>query len=212
MSTLKLNPRILPIVFASSLVLATAPGAGAAAATHDGRGEVRGGGFADRGVRAAHTGHVERATSANRPTMTRVGVHTGIVARPLGWRFDPFWTYGYGYYGPYGPFAFSPWYSGPAYPQRIETTTPLVPADKAAVALDVHPSKAVITIDGEPAGRARDHDTMADALWLEPGRHVVELSADGRRTLRIEVDVEGGRAYDLRYELDKGAGLDARSS
>jgi hypothetical protein len=118
--------------------------------------------------------------------------------------YDPF------YYHWYGRWPYDPWWYGPPAPAyRYEVA---VPADRALVTVHVKPSKATVLVDGRVVGEARDFDEPEEPLWLKPGRHVVELRRSGYQTLRLAFDLSGGEAYDLRYKLAKGEGLDARSS
>ncbi len=124
--------------------------------------------------------------------------------------------HGYGYYGHYGHYGY-PWYPywGGYYPAwgaypgmtlRVPETAP------AAIETDVRPKKAEVLIDGEFAGQARDFNGTWDLLWLDPGEHVVEFRAPGYKTLRQHVPIAAGGYVRLHWRLEKGEGLDARST
>ena len=49
-------------------------------------------------------------------------------------------------------------------------------------------------------------------MWLDPGVHVLEFSKDGYKTLRRAVDVKAGMHARIAEQMDKGEGLDPRST
>ncbi len=122
----------------------------------------------------------------------------------------------YGYYGHSGHYGY-PWYphwgwyypGWGAYPRvslRVAGTAP------AAIETDVRPKKATVLLDGEFAGQARDYNGTWDLLWLDPGEHVVEFQAQGYKTLRQHVRLGPGGYVRLHSRLEKGDGLDSRST
>jgi len=62
--------------------------------------------------------------------------------------------------------------------------------------LTLAPSTATVQVDGRPA------TISADGLTLDPGRHVIEVSADGHRTSRREVDLRPGSTVVLDVTLE----------
>ena len=123
------------------------------------------------------------------------------------YRPHPHWHPYWGHRHPFHPD--DPWYRPWSLPHPSEV---VVPADKVLVEVNVDPGKADVIVDGGLVGDARDLDSPAEALWLDAGEHTVVLAAPGYRTLRLRVDLQGGRRYDLRYDLQEGSGLDPRSS
>lgn len=70
------------------------------------------------------------------------------------------------------------------------------------VRLRVEPRDAVVYVDGEYRGTARDlHD-----LRLPAGPHRVELARPGFRPLEKELDVEAGRTIDLDLTMERSGG------
>ncbi len=140
-----------------------------------------------------------------RPVAATAGAGSVVLVRyfgyPLGFYpgWDTFW-----YPGPWG-------YGWPG-PEPSYALQPAVPTDQVLVTLHIKPAKAEVTVDGRTLGKARDFDSVRKPLWLKPGGHVVEIGRGGYQTLRLALDLEGGRGYDLSYGLNKGAGVDGRSS
>ena len=127
--------------------------------------------------------------------------------------------YGYGYshysspyYYPYFAYASPPWgwwYGGSPYrgfPYKIDPDAP------GAVETHISPKKAVIHVDGEYVGQARDYNGRWNLLWLDSGDHVIEFSKDGYKTLRRHVDVQAGMHTRIAERMEKGDGLDPRST
>jgi hypothetical protein len=119
----------------------------------------------------------------------------------------------YGFYSPWGPswYPGSWWYGWPAYGSGY-TLPPAVPKDQVMLTFHVSPGKAEVTVDGKAVGKARDFDSVRRPLWLKPGEHVVEIVKPGYQTLRLAFDLAGGSGYDINYGLNKGTGVDDRSS
>lgn len=124
-----------------------------------------------------------------------------------GW-YGPLWSYGFwwgwpsAYWDPW-------WYPTPyVYVERDSA----IPVGPALLETDVVPRKARVRLDGEDVGRVKDYNGTWDQLPLREGRHVVEFEADGYQTLRVVLDASAGRRYRVVYALQRGAGLDERSS
>lgn len=196
--------------------------AGRAANTRPGGG---GGGSAGRSS-SSSSGHATRSTDSSatsRPSPAarqRVSGHATYGYRGQGghggypW-YPPFWDpWGYWWGAPY--FSFGLWWppvsccgADPyeAYVDRdVDRQTP------AFVETDIRPRKALVTLDGEAVGRAKDYDGRWDRLVVAPGRRTIELAADGYMTLRVRLVARAGRTIRLERELREGEGLDPRSS
>ncbi len=127
-----------------------------------------------------------------------------VIVRPVFYDpffWDPFWypRLGWGVYSSYGP---APYYG---YAQ-------LPPRNAAPAELHVKPRKSTVIVDGTVVGQARDFSSQAYPMWLKAGTHQLELSYKGYQTLRVKFEVKRGRAYRVHYELNKGQGIDPRSS
>lgn len=126
------------------------------------------------------------------------------------WYWGPYWSFGlgwgwpyYGYYPYYGGYG-SPYYYGAPYGEPVS-------AGPATVQTDVSPKKADVVLDGEPVGQARDFNGTWDYLPVKPGRHVLEFSAPGYMTMRVQFNARSGGFYPIGYALTKGEGIDPRS-
>ncbi|OLD66127.1 MAG: hypothetical protein AUI47_00595 [Acidobacteria bacterium 13_1_40CM_2_68_5] len=127
-----------------------------------------------------------------------------VIVRPVFYDpffWDPFWypRFGWGVYSSYGPASYY------GYAQ-------IPPRDAAPVELHVKPRKATVIVDGTVVGQARDFSSQAYPMWLKAGTHQLELSCRGYQTLRVKFEAKRGRAYRVHYELNKGQGIDPRSS
>jgi len=131
-----------------------------------------------------------------------------------GWGWGGYYGYRWGYGYPYYGYGGRPYYRGVGYAAR-----PVILAGGQAGAsrpggleLNVKPKKASVTVDGKYVGQARDFNGKWDLLWLKPGGRVVELGYDGHKTLRLFLEVEGGQFLKLGERLEKGEGIDPRST
>ena len=133
-----------------------------------------------------------------------------------GWWGHPAWWYGAGYVSPlwvgWGWSSYA-WAPGPYgtyggwYDERDAGSS-----ERAMVELDVEPRQAAVHVDGEEIGVAREFNGSTDYLYLEPGRHEIELRAEGYKTLRLHLDARPGRSYHIEHGLVEGHGLDPRST
>src|SRR5262245_64184038 len=102
--------------------------------------------------------------------------------------------YGYGYYGyPYGPPPASPY--PPTYDYGYDDSgggsAQSAPAygPPAQVETDVSPGKAIVRVDGEDVGQAKDYDGRWDQLSVDAGPHTLEFEAEGYKTLRLDINI-----------------------
>jgi hypothetical protein len=133
------------------------------------------------------------------------------------WYYGPWWGLG-AWWGWPGYWADAWWYGWPtwnwgpypgAYPGHEGERVDLGPA---IVETSIRPRKALVVVDGEPVGKARDFNGTWDSLELDPGRHLVVFEARGYETLEVGIDARPGRRYRISYELREGEGKDARST
>lgn len=142
------------------------------------------------------------------------GGPTYVVVDPwfYDWWFDPWWSFGFGW----GAWSFGHgerwwWYPRVCCPPDAELGAR--PSDApSALVTDIDPRRAAVRLNGESVGRARDYDGTWDRLVVPPGRHVLEFSAPGYQTLRVGVDTERGATYRIAYDLQRGEGIDPRST
>ncbi|HKQ59737.1 MAG TPA: PEGA domain-containing protein [Candidatus Polarisedimenticolaceae bacterium] len=191
------------------LALALALGSGAATAA------PRGGG------RSPHAGHAQVAPghrSGGGPRAQARGrsgfrhFQGGHLHGHRGWSPSWWWGWNWGWYGwgwpYYGYYGYAPYYGYPPgyYGGPGSQNMP------GAIETDVKPKKAEVRVDGELMGQARDFNGTWDNLWLDPGRHRVELSAPGYQSLTLDVEVRPGRRIRIDEELREGEGDDSRST
>lgn len=69
------------------------------------------------------------------------------------------------------------------------------------VVFEVRPERARVSVDGVEVGRVGDYDGTWDRLAVRPGLRVLELSARGFRTVRVELDVAPGGRYRITERL-----------
>lgn len=122
----------------------------------------------------------------------------------FGWGFGPFWD-------PYWTSNYWRFYD--RWPDRAGyLLQPAVPDGQALVTLEIDPSRAEVAVDGRDVGKASLFRSVHHPLWLKAGKHVIEIKRNGYQTLRFDFDLESGRAYTLSYGMNKGTGVDTRSS
>lgn len=120
--------------------------------------------------------------------------------------YDPW--YGWGWHPWYG------WYGSAAWAVRSVPTFVVAARDAGEpgwIETDVRPGKARMYLDGEDVGFAKDYNGVWDVLEVSPGRHTIEFRRDGYRTLRIDVDVDGGGVYRIDRRMSRGEGEDPAS-
>ena len=83
-----------------------------------------------------------------------------------------------------------------------------VPPNVARVSVDVKPANAELIIDGFPVEASREQKR---AVWLEPGSHLVEIRHPGYRTLSLDIQVAGGRSYEIYRRLQRQGRVDWQS-
>jgi len=162
------------------------------------------------------TGIRTRPAHAGRPVPTTATVAAGRATYghyPRGYRgHRGGWSWRAHVWYPWLGVAYWPswgvWYE--PYPIVLEPARPGAPRP-ALIEIDVKPGRADLRVDGDPAGQARDFNGRYDLLALKPGRHVLEFSRPGYRTLRLQLVAEQDSYVRLAQELDRGAGEDPRS-
>jgi len=146
------------------------------------------------------------------PSGGLVGTHYRPVHR--NYYYDPWWSFGLGwgwpgfsYWGSYG--AWYPGYGYPGYPSYGYARNTL--DDLSAAEIHISPRKSTVRLDGNEVGQARDFNSSYEALLLQPGEHMLEFSYPGYKTLKVRVSGQEGQLVTLRFDLEKGEGVDSRS-
>lgn len=179
----------------------------------------RGRGEAAPGVARHRTSSVSVPSGASRrpaPVRTARGrARFGHDVRFVGFHGHPFFPWGWWWFADF-------WWWGVPYGIGYPCVGPaLCPGEvgygdvlglPSLVELDIVPESAVVVVDGEEVGYARDYSGAWDRLELGAGRHVIELSAPGYKTLRLELETKPGLRQRLVYALERGEGDDPRST
>jgi|SRR5579872_7019325 len=116
---------------------------------------------------------------------------------------------GYPYYYPYYPYAYPypypypypdpnyPDYSYPApapsgsAPSGSVSVAP--PTGSGGLSFDITPSNAEVFVDGQRVGTVADFSPTMPPLALAPGRHSVDIRANGYQTMVFDADVTAGQ-------------------
>jgi hypothetical protein len=123
--------------------------------------------------------------------------------------YDP-WAFGgtrwgwgrYGlWYDPFSYYAFSPYYmtSFGGASERVERDT----YPTGSIRLRIAPKEAKVYVDGALVGVVDEFDGLSHHLDLQPGRHSIEMRADGYQPLTIDVQVQEGRTTTARGKMQK---------
>lgn len=124
---------------------------------------------------------------------------------PFGWRYSPYGYYGLFGYVPYGAYYYAdPWDpfmygGGGSYERDRRDESPRV----GSLRLRVSPKHGKVYIDGALVGTVDDFDGLRDHLEIAPGRHELEIRAEGYESYRTEVVVSEGRTVTERGTLKK---------
>jgi hypothetical protein len=124
--------------------------------------------------------------------------------------YDP-WAFGgtrwgwgrYGlWYDPLSYYTYSPYYMtsfGGGLEDRVERDA----YPTGSVRLRVDPKEAKVYVDGALVGVVDEFDGLSHHLDLQPGRHEIEVRADGYQPLTLDVQVQEGRTMTARGRLEK---------
>ncbi len=116
--------------------------------------------------------------------------------------FRPHFLIGYGIYLGY-PVPYPVVYGDPTYVYDSpygEVTAP-APGDYGGMSFDITPDDAAVSVDGAYVGTARDFSPSYQPLTLTPGRHHIELQAEGMVPLAFDLDVLAGEVLPYRGAL-----------
>jgi len=142
------------------------------------------------------------------------------VAYPYFYGGYPYYGYGYGYpYGyPYGyaapyPYGYPPAY--PPYPPSNYSSAPYPPSgsmnvqpgraqgNAGGVSFDITPGDAEVVVDGQSMGTVGNFTPSTAPLTLEPGRHHIEIRAQGYRNMAFDVDIVPGQVVPYQGTLQR---------
>ena len=143
------------------------------------------------GTGRTHDGHDVEGKAVPRGTARPTGA-TGVGGGYAG--FYPLGGVVYGgYYGGY----YDPWYGGgdPYY-------VPPAPHEaQGAIKLKITPKQAMVYVDGYFAGIVDDFDGLFQKLHVEPGRHRIEVTAEGYEPLSFDVDIAADETITYHGDL-----------
>jgi hypothetical protein len=91
-------------------------------------------------------------------------------------------------------------YPAPSYPSQPNTVSPTA---VGGVSFDITPPNALIYVDGQYVGAVQDFTASTQPLSLAPGRHHVELQADGFIPMGFDVDIVAGQIIPYRGDLQR---------
>ena len=141
-----------------------------------------------------------------------------------GYGHYPYYGYGWGYpyYGWGGYYPYAGWGWGVGFgvgwaPYGAYGAVPVEVGEgggygTAWIETDVTPKRAIVRLDGEDVGFAKDWNGVWDRLPIETGEHVVEFVLEGYQTLQVHLEAGPGRVYRVARELRPGEGIDSRSA
>lgn len=181
----------MALPLAGLLGLGLAGGAEAAMAGHGGTAPVV------RALAVQAPVAVEPGDRGRRGDGDRKGRRSRTYVRPyygsLGWYggFGPFWPYAYSpYYYGYGPYGWGP--------------GPVGYADAGALDINTRPKKASVYVDGELVGRVDGFDGFPRYLWLRDGSYRIAVFMEGYETLERQIRVQPGVVIRIDEDLVPG--------
>jgi hypothetical protein len=159
---------------------------------------------------------VERSRRAIPRVVVPQHVAPQIVVRPRGYvrpfyrpyySFRPHVSLGFGlwmgypvtypYYYPYPsptpyPYPYADPGPDPSYGYPSGSVN-VMPNNTGGLSFDISPSSAAIYVDGQYAGAAADYSSTMPPLALTPGRHYIDIRADGFEPIVFDADVLVGQ-------------------
>jgi hypothetical protein len=127
----------------------------------------------------------------------RISIGFGIwLGYPVPYPYVP---YGYGYPYPYSYPPAAPPYPGSGYPQAPGGSAEVAVA--GGVSFEITPADAAVYVDGSYAGTCGEFTANSQPLTLEPGRHRIEVQAEGYRPMVFDTDIIAGQVIPYRGTL-----------
>jgi PEGA domain len=106
----------------------------------------------------------------------------------------------------YPPSAYPPGSTQPAYPQpgyppqgSIRPSQP----DTGGMSFEIQPSDAQVYVDGRYAGNVGQFSPTSQPLGLTAGRHHIQITAPGYRTMEFDADIVGGEVLPYQGTLER---------
>ena len=69
----------------------------------------------------------------------------------------------------------------------------VTPGRTGGISFDIQPSNAEIYVDGQDDGSVANYTPRTQPLPLAPGRHRVEIRAQGRQNMTFDADIQAGQ-------------------
>jgi hypothetical protein len=136
--------------------------------------------------------------------------------------YDPFYYgYGYPYAYPSSGYAYPPqaYYPAPGYPaadpqQQPQQQPQYQPApgsvgvqpgqsSMGGVSFEITPATAEVFVDGQSVGTVGQFTPTSQPLGLTPGRHNIDVRAQGFQTMSIDVDIMAGQVIPYRGAMQR---------
>ena len=91
----------------------------------------------------------------------------------------------------------------PSSPGSIGVQGPNQQASTGGLSFEITPSDAQVFVDGRYVGTAGQFTPTSQPLGLTPGRHHVEIRAQGYRTMDLDVDIVPGQVIPYQGALER---------
>ncbi len=91
----------------------------------------------------------------------------------------------------------------PAAPGSVAVQPGPNQGNTGGVSFEISPDTAEVFVDGSYIGTAGDFTPVSQPLGLTPGRHRIEIRAQGYRTMSFDADVVAGQVIPYRGALER---------
>jgi hypothetical protein len=71
------------------------------------------------------------------------------------------------------------------------------------LSFEISPATAQVYVDGNYVGTAGEFTPTSQPLGLTPGRHHIEIRAEGYRTMDFEVDIVTGQVIPYQGSMER---------
>ena len=97
--------------------------------------------------------------------------------------------------------------SDQAYPQTVPDPNSIGvqpgQANLGGLSFDITPSDAQVLVDGNLVGTVDQFSPSSQPLGLPPGRHRVQIEAQGYRTISVDVDIISGQVLPYQGAMER---------